>query len=197
MDDGGIGIRAEPDVEERGLLREVDLDRVDGRHCRFLVLGRDDGDRLALVADVLLCQQRLVFRDAERREVPVGEERHVLPRDHRVNAGQCLGLGRVETRDVRVVHRRAQRLGPERPGDSHVVDEGRAPRDVRDAVVAREPCSDSLHSAPPVTSVVEGVPDVVVRSKLSPRTAAPTAFMIFTYPVQRQTWPARDSAIDS
>ncbi len=79
VDDGCVGIGAEADVEERRLLGEVDLDRLDRRHRRLLVLGGDDRDRLALVAHVVLRQQRLVVGDAERGQVPVGQERHVLP----------------------------------------------------------------------------------------------------------------------
>ena len=180
VDDGRLGIGAHADVEQRRLLGEVDLDGVDRGHRRLLVGCGDERDRLALVAHVLLRQERLVLGDAEGREVPVREERHVLPRDDRVDARQRLGLRRVEPCDVGVVDRRAQRLRPERPRDAHVVDERRPTGDVRDTVVAWKACADRLHSDPSVTSVVVGVPVVIVRSKLSPRTAAPTAFTIFT-----------------
>ena len=180
VDDGRLGIGAHADVEQRGLLREVDLDGVDRGHRRLLVVGGDERDRLALVAHVLLRQQRLVLGDAEAGQVPVhrsGTSSHVMTA---WTPGIASAFGRVEPRDVGVVHRRAQRLRPERARDADVVDERRPPGDVRDAVVAREPCADRLHSDPSVTSVVVGVPVVIVRSKLSPRTAAPTAFTIFT-----------------
>ncbi len=44
------------------------------------------------------------------------------------------------------------------PGNAHVVDERRPPGDVRDAVVARQPCPDRLHSDPSCHEVVVGVP---------------------------------------
>ena len=54
-----------------------DVDRGDGLHRLRLALGGDDGDRLALVAHLAVGQQRLVGRDAERRDVAVHVERHV------------------------------------------------------------------------------------------------------------------------
>ena len=92
VDDRRVRIGAQAHVEERGLLRELDLDRLDRSHRRLLVFGGDDGDRLALVADVVLREQRLVGGDAEPRQVPVLEQRHVRACDHRVDAGHRLGL---------------------------------------------------------------------------------------------------------
>ena len=68
-------------------LLELDLDRLDRRLRGLLVLGGDDGDRLALVAHVVLGQQRLVAGDAERLEVPVDVPRDVLLGDDGVDAG--------------------------------------------------------------------------------------------------------------
>ena len=65
-------------------LLEVEPDRVDGRGRGLLVLGGDEGDRLPLVAHVVLGEQRLVGRDPERGQVAVLEQRHVRPGDHRV-----------------------------------------------------------------------------------------------------------------
>ncbi len=144
-----------------------------------LALGGDERDRLAEVAHLVLRQQRLVGRDAERGEVPVLEQRDVLPGDDGVDARHRLGLARVEARDPRVVVRGAERLRPERSRDAHVVDVRRPAGDVRDAVVAWDPCADDLHSAPPFAIVVCFPTAVVVRSNESPRAAAATASMIF------------------
>ena len=58
------------------------------RVCGCLeVLGRDRGDRLALVAHLALGEQRLVGRDAERLEVAVDVLGHVLVGDDRAHAG--------------------------------------------------------------------------------------------------------------
>ena len=139
---------------------------------------RDDRDRLAQVAHLVLREQRLVGRDAERREMPVLEQRHVLPRDH-VDALHRLGLARVEVRHRRAVHGRAERLHPERAGHPDVVDEHGAPGHVGDAVVAGDACADRLHATPP--RFVIAVPAAVtVRSNESPRAAAATASMILT-----------------
>ena len=67
-------------------LVEIDLDRLDGSLRGLLVLGGDERDRLALVAHLVLGEQRLVAGDAERLEVAVDEARDVLPGDDCVDA---------------------------------------------------------------------------------------------------------------
>ncbi len=166
-----------------GFSSSVELDGLDGQLCRRLVLRRDERDRLALVANLVLREQRLVGRDAERGEVAVLEERDVLPRDDRVDALHRLGLRRVEALDVRVVRGRAERLDPERAGNADVVDEGRAPGDVGDAVVAWKSCADGLHAGAPGTSTGDSSPvcgSHCWREVISPPAAAETASMIFT-----------------
>ena len=81
VDHGRIGIGAEADVEEGGLLGELELDRLDGRHRGRLVVGGDDRDRLPLVAHVVLREQRLVLGDAQGGQVAVrssGTSSHVI-----------------------------------------------------------------------------------------------------------------------
>src|SRR5205823_155135 len=75
-----IRIAGLADVEQRLALLEVDLDRVDRGGRGLLALGGDGGDRLALVADVVLGEERLVGRDAERLEVAVDVARDVAVR---------------------------------------------------------------------------------------------------------------------
>src|SRR4029079_16496708 len=75
-----------------------------------------------------------------------------------------------------------------------VVGERRPPGDVLDAVVARQACANGFHFTPPML-VMPGLGAVVARSNESPLARAATASMIFTYPVQRQTWPPRASLI--
>ena len=100
----GVRVEGLANVEERRLLLELEADRLHRRRRGLLVLGGDERDRLALVAHVVLRQQRLVGRDAERREVAVLEQWDVLPGDHRLDALHRLGLGDVEALDIRVVH---------------------------------------------------------------------------------------------
>ncbi len=170
------------DVEERRLLHEIEADRLHGGLRGLFVLGGDDGDRLALVADVLLGEQGLVGRDPERREVPVLEQRYVLPGD-RVDALHRVDPREVEARDVGVVDRRAQCLRPERAGGADVVDVLGAAGDVGDAVVARESCADGLHAGAPGTSTGASSPGCGSQrwdDSISPPAAAATASMIFT-----------------
>ena len=91
------------DVEQRRQLLEGEVDRVDRRHRGVLVLGRNHGDRLTLVAHLVLREQRLVRGDPECGEMPVLEQRYVLPRDHCLDAGHRLGLRNVEAGDRRAM----------------------------------------------------------------------------------------------
>ena len=179
MDHRRVGVEGLPDVQQRRLLGDVELDGVDRFQGGLLVLRRDECDRLPLVAKVVLREQRLVGRDPERGQVPVLEQWDVLPRDHRMDALHRLGRAGVEPGDVRAMDRRAERLDPERPRDADVVDEGRASGDVLDAVVARKACADRFHFTPPML-VMPGLAAVVARSNESPRATAATASMIFT-----------------
>ena len=179
MDLGGLRVERLAHVEHCGPLVELDVDPGDGLGGGLLVVCGDERDRLALVAHLVLRQQRLVGRDPQSREVPVLEQWHVLPGDDRVHAGHLLGRSRVHACDPRVVVRRAKRLHPQGSGDADVVDVGRAAGDVGDPVVARDSCADDLHSAPPVAMVVYLPTAVSVRSNESPRAAAATASMIF------------------
>jgi hypothetical protein len=149
MDLRSLRVERQPHVEQRLALLELNLDRLDRGLRGLLRLGGDDGDRLALVADVVLREQRLVGGDAETFEVAVDVLGHVGVRDHGVHALHRLRLRGVEPRDGGMVVRRAERLRPERLADANVVDEARPPRDVRDAVVTREACADGLHAGLP------------------------------------------------
>ena len=144
------GIECLPDVEERRSLLVPDLDRLERRQRGGLRLGGDRRDRLPLVPDVRLREQRLVGRDAQALQVPVDVLRNVEVRDDRMHALQLLGLARVERRDPRVMMRRAKRLHPEVLPDPDVVDVLRAAGDVTDTVVAREPRADGLHAGLPL-----------------------------------------------
>jgi hypothetical protein len=147
------GVRRAADVEDRFALLEDDLDRVDAGLRGLLGLGRHGGDRLALPADVVLGEQRLVGGDAETLEVAVDVVRHALRRHHGVHARERLGLARVHAADQRAVVRRAQRLAPQRAVDADVVDVLRAARDVGDAVVAGESGADGLHDAATASTI--------------------------------------------
>ena len=165
----GVGVECLADVEERGPLLEGDLDRLDGRECRGFRVGCDRRDRLALVANLAVCEQRLIGRDAEPFEVPVNVLRNVGVRDDRADARHRLGLRCIERGDDRVMVRRPKRLHPQGLADPDVVDVLRAAGDMTDAVVAREPCADGLHAALPFET-----------ASTSPREAPMTASTIFT-----------------
>ena len=77
MDFRRVVVEGAPDVEEGLSLLEVDRDRVDGLGGPVLVLGGDQRDRLALVAHLVLGEERLVGRDPEPREVAVLEQGHI------------------------------------------------------------------------------------------------------------------------
>jgi hypothetical protein len=178
-------LRRGADVEDRLALLELDLDRLDRCPGGVLGLGGHHGDRLALPADVVDGEQRLVGWDAEALEVPVDVVRHVGVRDDRVHAGQRRGLRRVDRADQGAVVRRAQRLAPEHAVDAHVVDVDGAARDVRQAVVAGEACADSLHAGLPGMMVTASSPCGSVSAEAragatSPRTAAVAASTILT-----------------
>ena len=69
----------------------------------YLVVRDGDGgdccDRLALVADFAVCEQRLVAGNAEAFEMPVDIPRHIGAGDDRMDALQRFRLRRVELRD--------------------------------------------------------------------------------------------------
>ena len=116
----------------------------------LLVLGRDERDRLALVAHVVLGEQRLVGRDPERRQVPVLEQRHVLPRDRRRGRRASPRPWRVSSL---LISARGRASGAPSPRASRAPGRRRRtrpPGDVLDPVVARQPCADGLHCAPPM-----------------------------------------------
>ena len=170
-------------VEERRPLLELDLDRLDCLARGVVVDRRHGRDRLPLVADVVLGEQRLVGRDPERLEMAVDVLRDVGVRDDREHPWECLRLRRVEARDPCMVVRRAQGLHPERPRDPDVVDVGRAPGDVRDPVVPGQPCPNRLHAGLPgiSTSASSGSKLGSTSSgRTSPRRAASTALTILT-----------------
>ena len=178
VDLGGVRVERLADVEEGRTLVEVCGDRLDGGHRRLLVGRRNDRDRLTEVADLVLREQRLVGRDPEGREVPVLEQRNVLPGDH-VHVLHRLGLARVEIRHRGVVHGRAKCLHPERARHPHVVDEHGVPRRMGDTVIAGYARADRFHATPP-RFVIAAPGAVTVRSNESPRATAATASMIFT-----------------
>src|SRR5204862_6481739 len=120
----------------------------------------------------------------ERLEMPVDVLRHVLVRDDGADARVRLGPGRVERANGRRVERRAERLRPQRARDADVVDVRRPARDVRGAVVARQPRADRLHAGLPGTSTSAPVSlpgsGPAGSSATSPRAAASTAETILT-----------------
>jgi hypothetical protein len=82
-----VGIRGDPDVEDGLALLVVHPDGGGGGEGGLLGLRRDGRDDLALPAHLVLGEQRLVGRHAERLQVPVDVLRDVPVRDDRVDAG--------------------------------------------------------------------------------------------------------------
>jgi hypothetical protein len=118
---------------------EVDHDRVGGGAGRLGMVGRDDRDRLALEADVVPRQHRLVGVLE-----PVGPAaRDVGVREHGVDARERGGGARVDRADPRARMRAAQRRAPEHPLDAHVGGVLELAAHLRDAVGARRARADS------------------------------------------------------
>src|SRR5207244_8874377 len=133
-------------------------------------------------------------------EVPVDVVGDVRVSDHRMYAGECLRLARVEALDRRVVVRRAQRLRPERAANADVVDVLCLPGDVGDAVVPRQSRADGLHAGLPGISTAASSGSKLGSTRsgwILPFAAASTALTILMYPVQRQTWPDRAARVAS
>ena len=94
------------------------------------VLGGDQRDRLAEVADAVDREHRLV---GELEPVGLGPG-DVVVREHRVHARHRERLGDVELDDPRVRMRAAQRVAPEHPLGMEVARIGELARDLRDGV---------------------------------------------------------------
>ena len=89
----------------------LDPDRLRGSPRLLGVLGRHDGDRLALVADALVRKHRLI----EEFEPVSVLSRDVSVREHGVDAGHRYRLRDVDAGDARVRVRAPQRVAPEHP----------------------------------------------------------------------------------
>ena len=111
-----------------------------GRAARLLgVLGCDQRDRLAEVADALEREHRLV----RELEAVALLSRDVFVREHRVDAGRSERLAEVDLDDPRVRVRAAQRVPPEHPGGGEVARIGELARRLRDPVDALDALADT------------------------------------------------------
>ena len=108
----------------------VDLDRVDRAAGRLRVVGGDDRDRLALVANVLPGEHRLVGA-LHPVQLATGD---VLVGEHRAHARDRQRARDVERPDVRARVRAAQRRAPQHPVHPHVRGVLELALDLRDAV---------------------------------------------------------------
>ena len=142
------GIEGLADVEERLAHLVLHVDQVERLDRRRLVDSRHAADQLALEANLVLGEVRLVGRDAERLEMADDVLRHVLVGRHGEHAGMRLGPRRVDADDARAVVRRAQALAGEHALGRLVGHVLRAPGDVGDPVVAGESSADGLHTEP-------------------------------------------------
>ena len=117
----------------------VDADPL-GRAPRLLgMLGGDERDRLAEVANAVDRQHRLVG-ELEAVVLLAGD---VRVREHRVDAGHRHRLGDVDRDDARVRVRAPHRVAPEHPGRDQVARVGELALHLRHAVGARTDCRRS------------------------------------------------------
>ena len=115
-----------------------DADPLRGPTCLLRMLGSDDRDRLAEVADALDRKHRLV---GELEPVRL-RARDVCMREHGVDSGHADGFRDVELLDQRVRVRAADRVSPEHPGGEEVARVGELPRHLRDRVDALDTLAD-------------------------------------------------------
>ena len=118
-------------------LLPVDAHLGDGVAGLALGLGDDGGDRLALVGDLLLREQRLVVEaEVEQRQERVEVLRHVAAGDDAHDAGHALGGGGVDAADAGMVVRAADAADVQQAIEQVVVVVGRAAGDVAERVLA-------------------------------------------------------------
>jgi hypothetical protein len=121
-------------VDDRVERLVLDTDALGGAARLLRVLGRDDRNRLAEVADPLEREHRLV-RELEPVAPLAG---HVLVRQHRVHAGQAHRFRDVDRRDPRVRVRAAHGRSPEHAGRVQVARIRELAGDLRNRVAAED-----------------------------------------------------------
>ncbi len=173
--------RARPDrlfdVEDVGAYIPVDTDLRHGRARLRLGLGDDGGDRLALVGDLGLRQQRLVVdAEIEQAQQRVEVARHVATRQHPHDAGHGLRFGRVDAADAGMMVRTAHAAHVEQALEQVVVEEGRPARHVAQDVLAPGRLADFIQRV--VALVGEELLAKLDHARALPRAAARTASMI-------------------
>ena len=126
-------------VDDRLERLVVDADPLGGAARLLGMLGGDDRDRLAEVADALEGEHRLV---AELEPVAL-LARDVLVREHGVDAGHAGRRGRVDRADERVRVRAADGVAPEHPGGEEVARVGELAGDLGDRVDAADGLADA------------------------------------------------------
>ena len=164
-----------------GLERLVlDANRRSGAACLLGLLGRDDRDRLAEVADAVEGEHGLVG-ELEAVGLAAGD---VVLGDDRVDARHRDRLGDVDLEDPRVRVRAADGLAPEHPGGAEVARVRELARDLGDRIG---------------TARGRNRPTATERAgrRAHPPAARWTASRIFWYPVQRQRLPESASRISS
>jgi hypothetical protein len=133
--------------DDRQLL-VVDVDQLDGRERGVLVLGRDDRDRLAVIANDAVREHvrpRFQRADLERLAGNVDPDRvlgHVLRGQDRGDARYSFSGRRVDAEQPRVRDVGAFQHGVQHPGQREVRRVARAPGDLFYRVVADERASD-------------------------------------------------------
>ena len=115
------------------------------RSARLLrMLGSNECDGLAEVAHALVGEHGLIGE----LEAVAFLARHVLVRQHRVDAGHADRLRDVDRDDARVRVRAPQRVAPQHPGRLEIARVGELARDLRNAVDPRRAVADAAELEP-------------------------------------------------
>ncbi|MHC2233039.1 hypothetical protein ACVI8L_001378 [Bradyrhizobium diazoefficiens] len=143
VDHGRAGLERVLDVEHRRQHLVVDLDLGNRLERLALAVGNDGDDRLALVADLVDRQRRLVvLAEIDQAQQRVEIDRHVGAADDPAHAGRALGLGGVDTANPCMRLGRADDLQVQHALKFMVVEIARRARDVAEHVLALRPLAD-------------------------------------------------------
>lgn len=167
--------------DDRGEHLVLDLDLLHRAAGRLRVVGRDQRDRLTVVADLVDRQRGLVL-DLQAVEL---RARDVLVGQHRVDAGHLERLGDVDADQVGPGVRRAERHAPEHVLVPHVRGVGELALDLEVAVRAQRRAADAVRAGgPDVLQVLLAVDGASAHSEAAfahlRAEASRTASMIFS-----------------
>ena len=145
VDDRRAGLHRLLDVEHRRQRFVVDADLRQRLEGFALAVGDDGDDRLALVANLVDRERRLVIlAEIDQAEQRVEIARHVGAADDPPHAGLALRFGEVDAADARMGVRAAQHLEMQHALQLVVVEIGRGRGDMAEHVLALRRLADLL-----------------------------------------------------